>query len=648
VTVSKSLNRIALVAVTTIALGLALTAGGGSWHKPADGLPDAGQVTFWFLQLAILAHTVLGVRILGVFVVSGFIAPQAEKTVSRTERDNIVHAAALAGLWAMAALAAAIATLSNVLALSLRETLTPGILGTYLWALPPSRAYLYTALIAVGISIWATLATALNSIAILSALTLAGIISPLLNSHSASLGDHSLALTASVTHGIAMSLWVGALFAMGPYIKSGSQIVIARFSTLATWSVIALAVSGAAAAYTRMDSLTDLWRSGYGELVLIKIVLFVVVMLVAAKVRTRLGLSKSIAKFVRFEIMLMAIAIGVGVALHSTPMSRASKSFASAAEEILGFAFPPAPTFRNMFFGWHPEWTMLLIGLMSASLYVVGIMRLRRNQIPWHPLRTTSFLTGISIMIWTTCAGIAMYAQISFSAHMVQHMMLSMMAPIFLVSGMPVTLALRALPVSLDGMHRSSREWVLATLHSRYAQFITNPLIVLAIFTVGLYGMYFTSLFPTLMASHTGHILMEIHFLLSGTLFAFVVIGSDPAPREIPYWARLLMVLVALSLHAFFALAIMQSSSAIGASWYGQVQPPWLIDPIKDSATGGGIAWAFGEIPTLIMMVMVAVQWSKSDGRLAKRLDRAADRDGDQERLEYNKRLNELNIRDNQ
>ncbi len=643
---SKALNRIALVAVTTVALVISLQAGGGAWHKPADGLPDAGRVTYWFLQLAILAHTVLGIRILGIFTVSGFIAPQSEKTVSRTERDNIVHAAALAGIWAMAALAAAVATLSNVLAISLRETLTPGILTTYLWALPPSRAYLYTAIVAVGISVWATLATALNSVAILTALTIAGIVSPLLNSHAASLGDHSLAITSSVTHGVAMSLWVGALFALGPYVKSGSHIVIARFSTLATLSVVALAISGAAAAYTRLDSPSDLWMSGYGQLVVVKIVLFISIILLAAKIRLRLAHMQSIVKFVSFEMMLMAISIGVGVALHSTPMSRASKSFASAAEEILGFSFPPAPTFSNMFLGWHPEWTMLLIGITAAALYLAGVTRLRRNDIPWHPLRTTSFFIGVSILIWTTCAGIAMYAQISFSAHMIQHMMLSMMAPIFLVSGTPVTLALRALPASHDGMHRSSREWVLAILHSRYAQFISNPLIVLTIFTFGLYGMYFTSLFSTLMASHIGHIFMEIHFLLSGTLFAFVVIGSDPAPREIPYWARLLMVLVALSLHAFFALAIMQSNAAIGSDWYAQVQPPWLTDPIQDSSTGGGIAWAFGEIPTLIMMVMVAVQWSQSDSRLAKRLDRAADRDGDQERLEYNKRLSELNVRD--
>ena len=136
---------------------------------------------------------------------------------------------------------------------------------------------------------------------------------------------------------------------------------------------------------------------------------------------------------------------------------------------------------------------------------------------------------------------------------------------------------------------------------------------------------------------------MEFHFLIAGTLFSFVIIGSDPAPREIPYWARLLMILVALSLHAFFAIAIMQSNSAIGSAWYSQVQPPWITDPVSDSTLGGGIAWAAGEVPTLIMMVMVAFQWSQSDSRTAKRLDRAADRDGDTELIAYNKRLSELN-----
>lgn len=104
-----------------------------------------------------------------------------------------------------------------------------------------------------------------------------------------------------------------------------------------------------------------------------------------------------------------------------------------------------------------------------------------------------------------------------------------------------------------------------------------------------------------------------------------------------------MMVLLALGIHTFFALAIMQSTTPVGQTWYLQVQPPWIFNLLKENYVGGGIAWAVGEIPTLILAIIVAIQWARSDQRLAKRTDRAAQRDGDQELKAYNQRLAKLN-----
>ena len=222
-------------------------------------------------------------------------------------------------------------------------------------------------------------------------------------------------------------------------------------------------------------------------------------------------------------------------------------------------------------------------------------------------------------------------------------MVLAMIVPIFLVLGAPITLALRALPAGASADNRNTREWITAILHSRYSRIVTNPLLVLFIFTVSLYGIYFTSSFANLMSSHVGHIAMEFHFLITGILFSFLVIGIDPAPRRLPHWAKLLLVLVALSVHAFFALAIMQSTTPIGNAWYSQVQPPWLLNQLDATYTGGGIAWAVGELPTLMLLIIVAVQWSRDDARTAKQVDRAADRDDDAVLKEYNERLAKMN-----
>ena len=640
------IGRLGILLAAFTALAISLIYGGGAWAALPEGIPDAGQGTSWLLQITTFVHVILSLRILGLLTTWTFLAPTTTKTISQEGRRSIVHAAKLSAIWAGVSVVNASATLAVILGIPVSQIFGSGVFGTYIWALPTSRNYLITGLLALIISIGGIFFVSLNSIALLLAFAAAGIVSPLLNSHSASLGDHSLALTSSVAHGLAMSFWLGCVWAVASFVKARNLTVVSRFSRLAIISVVALAVSGIAAAYTRMDSISDLWLSRYGQLVSIKVIIFLGLLGISHRIRLSLAAVGAVKKFLGAEALLMAIAVGVGVALHSTPFSRSTVQLPSAAEEILGYPFPPAPTFSSVVLGWHPEWFMISASLIAASLYAVGTSRLKYNSIGWSPLRTTSFMTGIGIVIWTTSAGISKYAAVSFQFHMVQHMMLSMIAPIFIVLSTPITLALRALPATSIPEHRNAREWVLALLHSRYSQIITQPLVVLAIFTFGLYGMYFTPLFATLMSSHVGHVFMEIHFFLSGMLFSYVIIGADPSPREVPYWSRLIIVLVGISLHAFFALAIMQSSEPIGAAWYGQVQPPWITDLLHDTYAGGGVAWALGEVPSLILMGAVGVMWARSDTKLAKRQDRAADRDGDAELNAYNEQLRAINSRD--
>jgi len=639
--------RLGIFLLAISSFSAVLIYGGAAWAPLPEGVPDSGQATSWTLQLAVLVHVILGLRVFGLLVTWTFIAPTSNETISREGRAAVLHASSIAALWSLSAVVAGLATMANILGVPFKDVFRQGFIATYLMSLPPSRSYLITALLALIIAIAGIFLVSLNSVSLLAGLAGAGIMAPLLNSHAASLGGHSLALTSSVAHGLAMSAWVGCLWAVSSFVKAKDLKVVARFSALAATSVAVLAISGFAAAFARLDSFSDLWLSRYGQLVVLKSIFFAILMILAIQIRARLTSTGSLKKFLSLEVSIMAIAIGVGVALHSTPMSRVSTPLNSAGEEILGFVYPSPPTLSAIIFGWNPEWFMLTISLVAAALYTLGLIRIRRNQIPWSPLRTISFMVGIGLVIWTTNAGISMYSKVSFEYHMIQHMTLSMIAPMFIVLGTPITLALRALPAQKTSDHRSIREWILALLHSGYSNLITHPLMVLAIFTFGLYGLYFTPLFATLMASHTGHIFMELHFLISGLLFSYVVIGADPSPRNVPYWARLMIVLVGLSLHAFFAIAIMQSSEPIGVDWYIQVQPPWIPDLLADTTAGGSIAWALGEIPTFLLLVIVAVMWSRSDTRLAKQIDRAADRDGDADLKAYNAQLGALNDRDN-
>lgn len=636
------INRIVWSLLATFSLTIGLLASGGA-YKSISPFPDAGLLVSWCNQIFTLGSVVLGLIIVGILTVHTFLAPSTKSELSSDGKKALQTVARLSVIWAVFYAATSITTLANVLGLNFEETFAPGVLKTYIFDFAPSRALIISAALCLLVTIGAAVAKSLNSAAGLFVISLAAVAYPLLNSHSAALGNHSLAITASVAHGIAMSIWVGTLMVLYPYIKNGVTTVVNRFSILATLCVVALLISGIVAAATRMQSLSELVSTGYGYLVLTKCVLFLIIAYCAIKTRRALADARRAAVFVFWELTTMALATGVGVALHFTPATRNAVAGNSAAEDILGFNFPPAPSISNYVFGWYPDWLILLLALSAVTLYVIGLIRLHQTRISWPALRSISFFSGISILIWVTNAGIAKYAMISFSAHMIQHMVLAMVAPIFLVLGAPITLTLRALPSGTNVEHRNARAWVTAILHSRYSRIVTNPLLVLFIFTVSLYGIYFTSAFANLMSSHVGHIAMELHFLITGILFSFLVIGIDPAPHRLPHWAKLILVLVALSVHAFFALAIMQSTTPIGNAWYSQVQPPWIVNQLDATYTGGGIAWAIGEVPTLMLLIIVAVQWARDDARTARQVDRAADRDDDALRKEYNDRLAKMN-----
>jgi len=640
--VPKLITRICWLILCASALAFGLIASGGA-YKMTPPFIDSGAVMTWTNQLLALATVVMGLVIAGLLIVHGFLAPGDAHVLVGEPRRAIKFAGRLAFGWAILYFLSAITTLGAVLGTNLPQTLAPGVIQTYILDLAPSKSLLISGLLALIAGFGSLLARSLNTVAAITAIAVGAIVYPLLNSHSAALGDHSLAITASVLHGVSMSLWVGSLIAIYPFIKARNSRVTKRYSLLATTCVVVLVISGVISAAVRMQSPADLLNSGYGFLVAIKIALFGVIGFCALRARSTLAEAGRATIFVVWEITTMALAVGVGVALHFTPPTRIGVAGKSAAEDILGFNFPPAPSSANYIFGWYPDWLILIIALTAAALYLVGTIRLKRADIAWPPLRTVSFFTGISVLIWVTCSGLSKYAMLIFSAHMIQHMVLAMIAPIFLVLGAPITLALRALPAANEPDHRNARSWIIALLHSQYSRVVTAPLFVLFIFTISLYGIYFTSAFSTLMSSHVGHIAMELHFLITGLLFTFVVIGVDPAPRRLPYWSRLLLVLVALSLHAFFALAIMQSSSPIGDTWYAQVKPPWVTNSLDVTYTAGGIAWAIGELPTFVLLIVVAVQWSRDDSRKAAQQDRAADRDNDLELKEYNERLNRLN-----
>src|SRR5690606_35751582 len=190
------------------------------------------------------------------------------------------------------------------------------------------------------------------------------------------------------------------------------------------------------------------------------------------------------------------------------------------------------------------------------------------------------------------------------------------------------------------------REWILLVAHSWYSRILTRPAVAGVIFAGSLVAFYYTGWFQYALFEHPGHLLMQVHFLLSGYLFFWVILGIDPGPTRAAYPVRLLILLVTMAFHAFFGIAVMADQQILAADWWaamGYTDTEALLD---DQAVGGSITWGAGEIPVLIAAIIVAVQWTRDDERTARRHDRQADRDGDAELTAYNNHLTQLAQRD--
>lgn len=283
--------------------------------------------------------------------------------------------------------------------------------------------------------------------------------------------------------------------------------------------------------------------------------------------------------------------------------------------------------------------------MIGIGLYLAGVIRLHRRGDRWPVGRTINWVLGWLVFIWATNGFLGIYGRVSFSWHMTVHMVEAMIVPIFLVLGAPVTLALRALKPRQDGT-LGPRELVLGLVHSPYLKAVGNPIFAAVFFFASLVVFYWTGLFELALTTHTGHLIMTAHFILAGYFFAWVLVGVDPGPKRWSPPLRLVVLFATVAFHAFFGVAMISGTALLAPDFFETLALPWVPDPLADQRTGGSIAWAIGELPTLALALIVAVQWARADKLESRRTDRRADRDSDAELTAYNERLARIAERD--
>jgi putative copper resistance protein D len=299
------------------------------------------------------------------------------------------------------------------------------------------------------------------------------------------------------------------------------------------------------------------------------------------------------------------------------------------------------PTWGRMLLPQLDPWSVLAFAsIVALLLYLAAVVRLRRSGVTWPWWRTVAWVAGTASLFAVTGTWTNGYSMVLFSVHMTQHMILSLITPLLLLVAAPVTLALRTLPRG-KGAVGVPRALLLNALHSRFGRFVAHPLFTVPLFIASLYGVYFTPLFDVLMSNPIGHQFMLAHFVVVGLLFFGPIVAQDPWPRTLSHPGRMLELFLPVPFHAFFGVAIMMASSLVVDSF---AEPPaaWNVDLLQDQGVAGGIVWAFGELPTVLVLLVVFFSWAGSEERRGRAIDRAADRTDDAEREAYNARLREL------
>jgi cytochrome c oxidase assembly factor CtaG/putative copper export protein len=642
-------------AAATAALLIALVAGGAVTEKVIPGLGDAGTLTRWGLPVARLAMDAGAALTVGALLAAAVLLPSNEGRLGTTAADYLRAASWLAAGWAAAAGASLVFTVSDILGEPVGKVVAGSELSSYAGQLPQGLALMLVVLLAVMIALMArTTFTAGGALALLGA-AIVGLLPPPLTGHSESSPNHTVAVIGLALHVAAVVPWVGGLAVLGWHAlrrKDRLDVAAARFSRLALWCFVTVGVTGLANAVSRLPDPAELLTTDYGRLILVKFAAFCVLGWAGWLHRTQTlpavarGRMRAFARLATVEAAIMGGTMGVAVALSRTapPAEPAAEGDVRA---LLGYDMPPQITPARLATLWQFDLFWVAFAIVLGGCYAGALLRLRRRGDAWPVARTVAWFCGLATIVLATLSGVGRYAPVLFSVHMAQHMTLSMLSPIFLVLGAPVTLALRALrPAAVKG-DRGVREWLTLALHSRVVRVVAHPLVATFIFIASTYALYFTGLFGALMRSHLGHIAMLVHFLAVGSLFFWVLIGVDPAPRRLPYVGRLLVLFVTMPFHAFFGIALMNAGRPIAPEWYAALHRPWGGSVVSDLNTGGAIAWAFGEIPVFIVLLALVFQWFVEDQRVARRADRLADRaqaagTGDDEFAEYNAYLAEL------
>lgn len=593
------------VLVTTLALGTAA--------YPVLGLPDPGVGIRVLAPLLRGAADLAAAACLGAFVHALLL----DLRPAGPYADVLRWASRFGAAWSACALATAVLLVAD--ASGGRPEGGDLVVGLLVRAAP--LGWVATAVLAALVAVWAREARTPSSAAGAAVVAVVALLGPVVTGHAIDGVGHDLGLPATAMHVVAATLWLSTLGAAavggGPgdrvrRICAGCAVVV-----VATGLVQALVLVGTGSG----------WVTPYGVLVLVASVITVGAVVVRAR---RPGPRRLLV-----ELALLGVVLGLSVAMTRAVPPVQAPGLASPSAAVLGYALTEPPTVLTLLTSWRVDLTLTVLAVVLAGLYALGL----RRTPGWPRGRAVCWFAACATLVVATSSGLGRYGPAVLSVHVAGHMLVSTVVPFLLVLGGPLTLARRALPDS-EGDREGPGEWLEHVVDAPAVRVATHPLVA----TVALVGspflLYLTPLFSLTQPLGWLQPLMNLWFLGVGLMFAWVLVGVDPAPHRLPHVARLAIVLASMPFHALFGVILLGTDAPISQTpstlttvtgggqvfvgdFYQRLRLPWnpsAADLLADQHVAAVLTWAMGDLPLVAIVVVLLVQWQ----RAAATEDRAA------------------------
>jgi len=289
---------------------------------------------------------------------------------------------------------------------------------------------------------------------------------------------------------------------------------------------------------------------------------------------------------------------------------------ATPAAVLAHGAAAPAPNLPGVLLAWRFDPIVVAGLLVVAATYLWAVRRVNRghpgNRQPAY--RSWLFCGGLGAIGIALLSPIEAYEGALFSVHMVQHMLLELVAAPLLLGGAPITVALRAATPSV-------RRVLLSILQSRIVHAVSFPVVAWVLFAAVNWGWHFSVLYDQALENQALHYLQHATFLGAALLFWWPVVGADPSPWRLPHPVRILYLFLAMPQNSFLGVAIMSATAVLYPHYVTNVRD-WGLTPLDDQALGGVIMWVVGDVAFLVGMMLVVVLWMRHEDRRTARLDR--------------------------